>query len=263
MPVPISPREQSSPLYKYFQREIAPTPPDVVDRIMRGEFDPAGALLPTEMNRMFDDGYLPGEFGWWKLSDGGMMLANLTPMPGVTPEMFDWWFAWHGLNSMRYKIWDPDDHYYCQTRNPEISLDSSRPMKERYWNTTHDIKEALLPGQQPTGVALTFVPPEVVGYSPERLKDFKGTIVCTPGPAIMAHFVRPTADGCELRTRFWMGYQGVDGKPVRIPEFPAVEMAVKAMLIHNVKEFTHLAKILPEVYAEFKDDFTVEPMDRA
>ena len=260
MPVPVTPEERRSPLYKYFERDIAPTPPEVVERIMQGGFDPAGILMPADMNRLFDDGYLPGEFGWWQLPDGGLMIANHTPMPGVTPEMFDWWFAWHGLNSMRYKIWDKDDHYYCQTQNPEISLDSSRSMKERYWNTVHDIQEALLPGQEPVGVRLNFVPPQVVGFDPERLRDFKGTIVCTPGPAIMVHFVRPTADGCELRTRFWMGYQAVDGKPVRISEFAAVDMAAKAMLIHNVKEFTHLAKILPEVYAEFKDNFTVEPM---
>lgn len=260
MPVPITPEEMQSPLYKYFERDIAPTPPEVVDRIMKGDFDPAGALPVTEMNRLFDDGYLPGEFGWWRMPDGGMLCANLTPMPGVKPEMFDWWFAWHGVNSMRYKIWDKDDHYYCRTRNMEQALDSSLSLKERYWGTVHDVKEAMMPGQEPIDICLNFVPPEVVGFDPARLKDFKGTIVCTPGPAIMTHFIRPTADGCELRTRFWVGYKAVDNVPVRIPEFTVDDMLIKALLLHNVKEFTHLAKILPEVYAEFKDNFTVEPV---
>ncbi len=259
MAVPVTDVEKRSPLYQFLEWNIAPTPAETVDRIMQGGFDPAGAMPPWEMNRLFDSGYLPGEFGWWTLPDGGVMLANLTPMPGVRPEMFDWWFAWHGLDPMRYKIWDKDDHYYCLTQNPEVSLNASLSMKERYWNTAHEIREALLPGQEPVGVRLNFVPPEQVGFDPERLKEFDGTIVCTPGPAIMVHFLRPTAEGCELRTRFWMGYTVADGKPVRIPDFPANEMAAKAMLIHNVKEFTHLAKLLPVVYAQFKDDFTVQP----
>ncbi len=255
MAVLLTAEEKKSPLYKYFERDIAPVPAEIFNRIMNGTFDLKGGIMPTEMNQLFEPGYLAGEFGWFYLDDGGLMLANLTPMPGVTPEMFDWWFAWHGLSSMRYKIWDKDDHYYCQTRNPEIALDETLSMRERYWNTCHEVKEALLDGQEPVDVTLNFVPPETVGFDPEKLKAFKGTIVCTPGPAIMTHFVRPTKDGCELRTRFWLGYQAVDNKPVRIPEFKPNEMLAKAILIHNVKEFTHLAKILPEVYAEFKDQF--------
>ena len=258
MPVPLTQEERNSPLYPYYELDIAPTPPETVRQIMEGAFDPAGALHPGDMNRLFDEGYLPGEFGWFRLEDGGMGLANLTAMPGVTPEMFDWWFAWHGVAPMRYKIWDRDDHYYCQTRNLDVALDSSLPMRQRYWNTTHDIREAMLDGQDPVDVCLTFVPPETVGFLPEKLSAFRGTIVCTGGPAIMAHFVRPVDGGSELRTRFWFGYGTADGRPVRIPEFTPNEMAVKALLIHNVKEFTHLAEILHRLYAAYRDDFQVK-----
>ena len=35
-------------------------------------------------------------------------------MPGVTSEMLDWWFPWHSVGSdLRYKIWDPEDHYFA------------------------------------------------------------------------------------------------------------------------------------------------------
>lgn len=30
------------------------------------------------------------------------------------------------------------------------------------------------------------------------------------------------------------------------------------MLLHNIKEYRHLAKILPSLYAEYKDNFTVD-----
>lgn len=260
MPVPVTEEERRSPLYKYFERGIRPVPKEIEEQILACDFPEGGGMHPTQLNRLFDEGYLPGEFGIWVLEDGGVMIANHTPMPGVTPEMFDWWFAWHGLNTLRYKIWDPDEHYYVQTQNVAQALDASLSMKERYWNTTHVIKEALLADQPPVDVRLTFLPPEKVGFDPEKLREFKGTIVCTGGMSMMCHFIRPTADGCELRTRFWFGYSDIDGKIEKLPGFPPgnVRMGV-AMLLHNVKEFTHLAEILPEVYAEFKDDFLVPP----
>ena len=49
----------------------------------------------------------------------------------------------------------------------------------------------------------------------------------------------------------------VNGKPEKLlpdgVQFPL--MAVQALLAHNIKEFTNLAAILPEVYAEFIDSF--------
>ena len=259
MPVPVTEEERSSPLFKYFEREIRPVPKETADRILACDFAPGGGLHPLEMDRLFDDGYLPGEFGIWVLEDGGLMIANHVDMPGVTPEMFDWWFAWHGLDSLRYKIWNRDEHYYVQSQNVAQNLDESLSMKERYRNTTHAIKESLLPDQPPVDVRLTFLPPEKVGFSPEKLREFKGTIVCTGGMSIMVHFIRPTENGCELRTRFWIGYSAVEGKVAKMPGFTADPRMGTAFLLHNVKEFTHLAEILPGVYAEFKDDFRVPP----
>jgi hypothetical protein len=28
----------------------------------------------------------------------------------VTAEVIDWWFAWHPLDSLRYRIWYPPQH---------------------------------------------------------------------------------------------------------------------------------------------------------
>ncbi len=37
-------------------------------------------------------------------------VALRHPMTGATPEMIDWWFAWHGLEDLRYKLWYPEMH---------------------------------------------------------------------------------------------------------------------------------------------------------
>lgn len=259
MAVVLTEAQKNSPLYKYYERPIAPVSKEIMDKISQLTFKTESGITVQDINQMFDDGYLPTEFGLFTNADGGVLVSNLTKMPGVTPEMLDWWFAWHGLDTMRYIIWDKDDHYYCQTRNVEQALDDSLSMKERYWNTTHDISEALVDGMEPVPVDLTFVPPEVVGFDPEKVKAFNGTIICTPGPALMIHFLRPTEYGSELRTRFFMGYMATpDGvNPIPGFGFPKMDERGRALLIHNVKEFSHLAKILPELYNEFKDDFRV------
>lgn len=257
MPVILTEEQKKNPLYKYYELPIDPVPKERFDEIMQMTIDDPNGMAMADINQMFEEGYLANEFGLFENPDGGWMVANLLEMPGVTPEMFDWWFAWHGLDTMRYIIWDKDDHYYCQTQNPEQALDDSLSMKERYQNTTHDVREGLLDGDDPIPVKIEFVPPETIGFDPEKLKDFKGTIICTPGPVIMIHFLRPTENGSELRTRFFMGYKATPDGIIRVPDRPKNDMMGRAILVHSIKEYTHLAQILPDLYREYKDDFTV------
>ena len=120
--VPITEADKLSPLYKYYERDmVAPDPKRYAD--VEEPMDSETALSALDMNKLFDEGYLDMELGYCNLPDGTGVLANITQMPGVTPEMFDWWFAWHGVAPMRYKVWNPHQHYSCQTRNLEKALD--------------------------------------------------------------------------------------------------------------------------------------------
>ena len=202
------------------------------------------------------------ECGYCQLPDGGAMLANITDMPDVTPEMFDFWFAWHGLADGRYTIWDREDHYYAISREKEKGNDRSLSLKERYWDTTHDVFEDC--GLGPERIIINFRNPVDIGFDPEKLKNFKGTIVCAgneESPTIMCHFLRPKEDGkgYELRSRFWFGYHVVNGKVEQHPMMKAMGqfplMPVMALLAHNIKEFTNLADKLPAIYEEFAKDF--------
>jgi hypothetical protein len=259
MPVPVTEQEKQSPLYKYFEMDMAqPTPEHYAcaDEPM----PMIDAPSPLDMNRMFDDDYLPCRIGYANLPDGTAVLSNWVDMPGVTPEMFDWWFAWHGLEPLRYKIWCRDEHHQAITRNREKALDTSLSMKERYWDTVHDVKEAMIPDGPPMDIIIGFRNPADIGFDPEKLKGFKGTIVCSGSehaPVIMCHFVRPVPGGAELHTRFWMGWNVKGGKPVRgIPEGVVMPLDMtKVLLRHNIKEFTNLASLLPKVYPEYHDKF--------
>ena len=256
--VPVTEEEKKGPLYKYFLRPLTPPNPEKYNMAEKPS-DPSLGLLAEDMNKLLDPGYLPLEVGYCQLPNGCAMLANLTFMPGVTPEMFDFWFAWHGVEAMRYKIWDHDDHYFVQTQNMEKALDKSLSLKERYWDTTHHVEEDCNMGKQT--IYINFRNPVDIGFDKEKLAKFDGTIVCSGGeqaPTIMVHQCRAVPGGSELRTRFFMGYCVKDGKPHKmIPDGIKMPLEpVQALLKHNMKEFANLAAILPEVYAEFIDDFT-------
>ncbi len=256
--VPVTEEEKETDLYKkYYLREM--TPPNPMKFMHVGEpKDGTKAQHPYDLNKLFDEGYMDMEIGFCQLPDGGATLANLTEMPGVTPEMFDFWFAWHGLEDIRYKVWDREDHYFARTRNRDKALDKSLSMKERYWDTIHDVDENCGLGKE--HIQINFRNPADIGFDPEKLKDFKGTIVCAGNeyaPVIMCHFLRPVEGGCELRTRFWFGYSIIGGKPVKVlpdgVQFPLIP--VQALLAHNIKEFANLAAILPSIYEEYHADF--------
>ena len=90
------------------------------------------------------------------------------------------------------------------------------------------------------------------------------TIVCAHGlgpngrpGTIMCHFVREIDGGVELRTRFWMGYGIIKGKEVKaLPDGVSIpEMPIRALNLHNIKEFTNLAALLPRIFPEERDNF--------
>lgn len=260
MAVPVTEEEKLSPLYKYFEEDLSIPMEQLVAMVDANSMDPATALRAPDINKLFDEGYLPGEFGYCRFEDGTGTIANCTDMPDVTVEMMDWWFAWHGLEPLRYKIWDPKNHIHCLTRNPEQALDRSLSLKERFWNTTHDICETHLPGEEPGRVPVTFRYPGDIGFSPEKLADFKGTIICSgneKAPVIMTHFVRPKGDGVEVRSRFWYGWSVINGVPTKNcpPGFQVPEIRLRHSLIHLINEFHNLSLLLPRVYAEYKDTF--------
>ena len=155
--VPVAPEDQQRSYYKYYHEPMAPADPQKYAKVLAGPIDPSKALPFQDRNRLFEPGYLEEELGYCVMPDGTGYLANLTQMPGVTAEMFDWWFAWHGLNDLRYTIWDPEDHYYARSMQKNKALDPDLSLKEKYWDTTHDVLEDT--GMGPEGLYINLTNP--------------------------------------------------------------------------------------------------------
>lgn len=263
--VKLSPGEEQKRYYKYYLEDMAQPDPATIGKILSGPIRPDQAIPFTERNRVFDE--FEGEVGYTVMPDGTGYLSNFLRMPGVTTEMFDWWFAWHCLDDLRYTIWDPEDHWYARTQNRVRALDPKLSYRERLWNTSHDIIEDI--GMGPDHIFINFKNPGDMGFDVSRIgTEACSTLVCGNGYGVgqppyatvgtfMSHTVRERGDGLELRSIFWFGWKHENGRDIKVlPDGMRVPpMGPMALLLHNVKEFTNLARLIPRVYAEEKDNF--------
>ncbi|SDB04098.1 DAPG hydrolase family protein [Eubacterium oxidoreducens] len=259
--VGVSQEEKNLSYYKYFEQDLAPIPPEKLALL---ENQPQGTCVPIEKKDLFlagkDDDYL--HIGYGVMDDGIGFVANETYMPGVTGEMLDWWFAWHSVGSdLRYKIWDPEDHYFARADKADYVVDPNVPMNQKTWGVTHYIMEDVGPG--PEFLMLQFMNPADFGYDTSIIGTDKcESMVCAVGlsslAAAMTHKWYPYKDGVMFCSRFWIGYRLTEDRKVEraLPEGARVpDIAPKGLYAHNIKEFTNLAAILPKVYAEEKDVF--------
>ncbi len=256
----LSEKERKFSYSKYYDLPMTEISEEKKYIIQQGPMSYMDGLTIERRTELFLPGYQKVETGYCIMADGTGYLANLTKMPGVTPEMFEWWFAWHALEDLRYRIWDPEDHFYARQQNLEKVLDPKVPMREKTWGTTHLIMEDV--GLGASDLTLKFFYPSELGFDESKVgtKDC-AALICAMGHspvavnAIMTHFVRETEEGTELRSRFWIGYRLENGNVIKvIPDGVEVPVVVaRSLLNHCMKEFTHLAAILPQVYKENKD----------
>lgn len=262
--VPITEAQRALSYAKYYTKPIAPVPEEKL-RCLEQPIVPSLALSIYDRNRLFEPGYLEAEVGYCAFEDGTAYVANLTPMPGVTVEMFDWWFAWHGLGELRYTLWDPEDHYSAVSTAQAQGRCKALSLKERYYNTTHIIHEDI--GGGVANIFANFRDPKEMGFRAELIgTPACGTIVTAncgtynwPGamPQVMCHFVREFPGGIELRSRFWNGWHILGGEPVKVlPDGARIPAeAARGLLAHNMREFQNLADLLPRIYPEEKDNW--------
>ena len=259
--------DHDAPCSAFYQPQMAPLS-DAVLRPLNLGAQPAelfGAL--RDAPSMLEEGYGPSETGYAIGRDGEIRVAVLTPMPGVTPEMWDWWFGWHGSDSLRYKLWHPRAHL----RAAWADDDRGRRGRQRYVGRTSYVDEYI--GSTLTRVAIRFLPPGELGFGGPGLEDpRRETVICARvGPrrqpldiGYLVHHVRRTPDGAEMRSRFWLGGEHISARtssPLaatvlsRVAGFVVrpTARAASELLVHCAQEMAHLAGFLQRLHAAFED----------
>ena len=207
-----------------------------------------------EVNSLLDAGYLPFESGYKDLSDGKMLVAALTRMPGCRAKMVDWWFSWLG-GIEQYRWWHPTDHVSSAWENRTDG---------RYVGAHHLVEEYLAGASGPLfSLRISFHEPTDI-FDASRYRASGALAVCArigeqDAPAYagrMCHFVRDTDDGCEMRSPFWLGEIeprdpahaiGEDDKRALRRDRLNTEFA-RRLHQHATEEMGYLAEILPVLY---------------
>ncbi len=259
--VSVTKEEQQLSYYKYFTREMAKIPAEKLE-VLNGGASKVPAV-PFTKKELFlkgeDQDYC--QTGYGIMEDGTGFVCNTTYMPGVTGEMLDWWFPWHSVGAdLRYKIWDPEDHYFAKAHDAAYVCDPAVPNREKTWGMSHYIIEDI--GDGPDALKLNFLRPSDFGYDESLIgTPACSSMVCAVGEgkcaAAVTHKWFPYQEGVLFCSRFWIGMARIDGEIIKVvPDGASVpEIVAKGLFAHNIKEFTNLAAILPEVYAENKDNF--------
>jgi len=262
---PLTEQEKARPFAKYY-RDPVPADPEKL-AIMDRPCDPAKAIYPEQMNDLLNPGYLDVEVGWCNLPNGAGFIANCYQYEGVTADMIDWWFAWHTLEDLRYRIWYPPQHagLMISPDTRKRMLDPNIPMREKNWGAIHHVTENCDCGME--NIDINFMSPKDFGFDMTRFKEpFASTFAggfgwaCSvdkndqsiTAPALMCHIFRTIPGGLEHRTRFWLGYRMSGGKPeLSLPPGVSVPASsVQGLARHNVKEFKNFSVLLPEIYKE-------------
>ncbi|MCF8325616.1 MAG: FAD-binding protein [Leadbetterella sp.] len=253
---------------KYYDETIIELAPQVQYALENTPF-PAGALPPfSEAKYLEEDGYTDLETGYTNEPDGSIHAAIVTAMPGVTPEMWDWWFGWHGSQDSRYKLWHPKSHVSAVWEDGEedISYIGRNSIIEEY--IVDEFAEGLIQFKQPTEFGISYEAikdPSKAIYICARLGHSKFPI----DYGYLVHQVRAVEGGSEMRSRFWMGGQYIhirkDGLLADLASSFVQKMKIlspdfgRKIVIHCSEEMNHLAAFLPKLYAEMNQ--TIEKLN--
>ena len=220
--------------------------------------DPAKALRLERVNDLLEPGYNEDDMGYCILPDGAGYIGETIPFTGSSREMFEWWFAWHGLEELRYRIWDPEAHVASSVSAGHIGkrLNATLPWRSRIIGTAHFTTHVARDGSLDPGV-MHFVSPEAFGLDLSRPGGKEVSIVAAlhgkaglPFPSMSSiRVLRDTSDGFVMRIYFWQGQIPLKGNCIRLGnEVSAADMEYLAA--HCGQEYNRLASLLPQIYAE-------------
>ncbi len=245
----------------FFNSDMAPLPEAVREAVLTGPI--AQELMPGigAVQSFVKDRSAGIDTGFTYCSDGETRVFDLTKMPGVSPEMWKWWFAWHGSEDLRYKLWHPRAHV-------SASWADGKGETGDYVGRTSYVVEYI--GAELLHGAIRFVRPSTLGIDEEELARSGAIAICArigpQSPAIdagwLVHHVYPVSGGSEMRSYFWLGGRHISSRSgnglatglIRLMAkvFPkATRVPAAELLVHCAQEMGHLASILPGLYGEF------------
>lgn len=275
----LSPEELALPYAKYYT-DYPLYPPDPLRRqiLDAGPMEVEDAIPVERWLDWVDPKTTPKVvYGYTMMPDGsGFYIEYSTTPPtwnGVWRRWYGKWYNQHpqelpeGRGNLRYKIWNPLDHWDHRFVNGQDDRDGVWSVETLDLGKTGDpswgipavshnidlLEYGLSPARKAEleaadcrveGCWEEFFQPQEPGKEPVK----------APGHHLVLRVSRPCPLGgreniqCE-----WMGYWAKDGKIIRDEETPVDETYVRNVIIHNTIERAHLLQVLPDLYEALHD----------
>jgi len=219
------------------------------------ESDPITKLEPLRLQDaklLLEHDYLPFEAGYAVNADGMHHIAASTYMRGCSGQMLDWWFGFIHTTE-QYKLWHPRDHVFSDWEGP-------RDNNSTYIGGHHLVHEYI--GGEMAKLKISFRDPgEYFGANWKNSFKANGYSTAICGRVGMwnpeensvlytghlIHLIKEEADGCRMRSRFWLGdINGVTEPKEREKLIPS--FMVKGLCKHATEEMAILGTILPDMF---------------
>ena len=256
------------PYARHWQPDMGRLSADATGAVLEGPVAAELGFSHRHSSLLLEPGYLPIETGYTRLHNGQVFVAVLTPMPGVTGQMVDWWFGWHGGESQRYKLWHPRAHASVKNRD-DLSDRVDLSDREKYVGNVSYVKEYI--GYDFLPISIAFNSPADNHLDDSRFAEAGvSTAICaragfTNKPinfSRLIHLIRNTENGCEMRSRFWLGdlaLRNMAENSLLNRTLRSTSIARRAgslslgrdLLVHCAMEMRHLASFLPALYQDY------------
>ena len=258
--------EMQMPLYRFY-RPMKDLPEDVKAAIFAPPIDytevPDAYHFLDWLKPMGQ--YTDHENAYCMFPDGSGYIATYMKFPaGFDARKLFWYLNWlnfhpksqpEGTGNLRYKIWNPADHwdhYFINWKDKTEGIHTTESLDmgegDRQYDTIrhpYNLRDYGLTQEKideitSSGISLN----EIAEW---ESFDFEGAHL-TLGQ------VRKCPDGgWERRSVEWIGFRPENGKIVRVPKTPCDEAYLRKVAYHTLIEWYHIVEIVDELYAEYHD----------
>ena len=259
------------PYAEFFHPDLT-VPAAWAKALQQGPLPPEQTLSPSvaDINQILDPSRRFPDAGYALLEGLCAYSQSRIEMPGVTTDMFKWWFLWHPVEKERYSLWFPHAHIDNYVVDPARLADATLSYEERLYGNPKHVEEFI--GPSSLKIIMHFTDPTELGLDAAALRraqitaSASATIRVANAPEttfmFMLHLARDTAAGLELFSRYWIGthpefarFPGGSDGPALVQKMGmdghSLETLAYEMSVHDMTEFNQLGKILLAVYREF------------
>ena len=267
---PLSIAEQQMPLAKfYYNYPMKDLPQEVKNEIFSQPVDPESVIKPENF---IDWLKKPGEYcerenAYCMFPDGSGYIATYMKFPKeLDVKKLFWYLNWlnfhpksqpEGTGNLRYKIWNPADHwdhYFINWTDKSEGIHTTESLDmgegERRYDTirhSYSLRDYGL-----TQERIDEINDNPLGYKLADTADWESFDF--EGAHLTLGQIRPCVDGgFERRSVEWIGWRPKDGKIVRVPKTPCDEAYLRKVAYHTLIEWYHIAEMIDDLYAEYHD----------